>query len=154
MSLIHRTLVFVFCSIVPILNGCKGYAVTVNEQPVYTPSPLPALKAIADANLAGCVEQTAMDQEIRQAGDLERLICTNGGIKSLAGIEQFGNLKQLDLSHNRLTRIEPLYTLAQLRELRLQDNPELSCGDVETLAALRGDQLSIERPRQCRQGEG
>lgn len=149
MTLIHRTLIFAICSCLPVLNGCNGYAVTVNQQPVYAPPPLPSLDAIADPNLANCIEQTTADKEIRRAEDLEQLICTYGGIESLAGIEQFKNLRQLDLSHNQLTRIEPLLKLPKLTELRLADNPGLSCGDVKTLVALREDQISIERPQHC-----
>jgi hypothetical protein len=145
----HRIFVFFICSCCAFLNGCGRYDVTVNQQPVYQPKPLPALLTITDANLAVCVEQTMRDRQIVQADDLTQLACSYGGIENLAGMEQFSKLQQLDLSHNMLSRVEELFKLPRLRDLRLEGNPDLSCADLNTLATLRED-LKITRPQHCR----
>lgn len=145
----HRTLFFVFCSFCSLLFGCKGYEVTINQQPVYTPPTVASLEGIADDNLAHCINQTLADQDISRAAQLKRLICTKAGIEDLTGIEQLEGLEQLDLSHNALERITPLLMLKQLTLVRLKDNPELSCSDLEQLVQLRGKDMELEKPAHC-----
>jgi hypothetical protein len=148
----HRAFVFAICSFLALLIGCSGYAVTVNEQTVHTPSPTVAvaLDQIPDRNLLNCIEQTLSDKRILDPAQLFVLVCTNAGIASLAGLQQFSNLRQLDLSNNELTRVEVLYKLPRLSYVDLEDNPELSCADVKTLAALPREGLEVKQPSHCR----
>lgn len=145
----HRTLFFVFCSFCALLFGCAGYEVTINEQPVYTPTTVVSLEEIADDNLAECINQTLADQKISDPTQLKRLMCTNAGIDDLAGIEQLEGLEELDLNRNALERVTPLLMLRQLRLVRLTNNPDLSCADVEQLREVRGDNLELQEPAHC-----
>ncbi|MEX1033273.1 MAG: leucine-rich repeat domain-containing protein [Cellvibrionaceae bacterium] len=146
----RRTFVCAICSISVMLIGCSGYAITVNEQPVQRPRPLLDPGELADQNLANCLDQTIADRGIRRAEQLNQLVCRYGGIETLVGLEQFSELKQLDLSHNKLTSLEPLYHLAKLEILHLEGNPHLSCGELDTLATLYEAQLTISASEHCR----
>lgn len=144
----NRTLAFALCSFSALFAGCADYAVTVNQQPVYTPSPA-VVENMADENLARCIQQTAADQSASSLTDLKRLVCTSAGIKDLAGIEQLENLEELDLSSNNLERATPLQMLRRLRWLRLGGNPDLSCADLEQLTKSRGEELIVSKPQHC-----
>lgn len=146
----HRTLVFAICSGCAVLIGCSGYAVTVNQRPVWRPPPILPMADIDDPNLATCVEQILIDQQVTEASELRRVVCTNAGIQDLAGLEQFNKLAQLDLSHNELRSVEALSGLPELNYLRVEGNPDLPCGELDSLAAQRGDRLEIDAPRHCR----
>ncbi|MCW8194314.1 leucine-rich repeat domain-containing protein [Proteobacteria bacterium 005FR1] len=115
-----------------------------------TPSPAVAVEQIADLNLRNCVEQTLSDKRIPAPGELSSLICTHAGIESLVGLEQFSNLQQIDFGDNALTRVEVLYELPALRYVNLEGNPQLSCADVKTLAALPREGLEVVQPEHCR----
>jgi hypothetical protein len=146
----HRAPVFAICSFLALLNGCSETAVTFNEQVVHRPEATVAFERIADPNLLNCIEQTISDKRILEPGELTALICTNAGIESLGGLEQFRNLQQIDLSDNALTRVEVLYELPLLSYVNLEGNPELSCADVKTLAALPREDLEVVQPEHCR----
>lgn len=145
----NRTLVFAFCSFCLTLSSCAGYGVTINEQPVYTPTVAISLEDIADDNLTHCINQTLADQRITDAAQLKRLMCTSAGIDDLAGIEQLEGLEQLDLSDNDLQRVRPLLMLRHLTHVRLGNNPRVSCQDLEQLVALRGEVLKLDKPAHC-----
>lgn len=121
--------------IIALLAGC-GYAVSVNDNVVYTPPKLFTGQHITDKNLAACVEQTILDQEITEARNLKRLNCTNAGISSLAGLEIFAGLEELNLADNALQNIEELKHLAQLRVLILTNNSLQNVAPLLTLLKL------------------
>lgn len=145
----NRTLAFALCSFSALLGGCADYAVTINQQPVYAPSPAVSVEDIADKNLARCIQQTVADQAATSLADLKRLVCTSAGIDDLTGIEQLEGLEELDLSSNSLEQVTPLEMLRHLRRLRLSNNPALNCQGLERLAALRGHSLDTLKPQHC-----
>lgn len=146
----HRAFTAAFCSGCLALHACSGYKVTLNEQPVNAPADLVSSEGIADHRLAACVDQTIADQKIIEAQALTRLRCSYAGISSLAGLGQFEQLRELDLSNNVLRRVEILYRLEDLVYVDLQGNAELSCADVKTLAALPREGLEVKQPEHCR----
>lgn len=137
------------CSATLGLAGCSGTAVTLNDQPVHTPTPLLVLENIPDRNLVGCIEQTLADQRIRTLDQLRTLVCSSAGIESLAGLEQLKQLRQLDLHDNALTRIEAVFDLRKLVYLNVEGNPRLSCADLKMLESLRGEDLEVRAPAHC-----
>ncbi len=104
------------------LSACANYDVTLNEKVVYSPPRLFMDFSFADKALQNCVEQTITDQHITKPEQLTRLICTNGEIKNVKGIELFTELRQLNLSNNLLQNIDTLARLPVLQNLALTAN--------------------------------
>lgn len=134
--------------IISLLAGC-GYAVSVNDNVVYTPPTLFSGQRIADKNLATCVEQTILDQAITEARALKRLNCTSAGISSLTGLEVFVGLEELNLADNTLQNIEELQQLAQLRVLVLTNNSLQSVAPILTLLKLYSLDLAGNTKLSC-----
>jgi len=160
-------------SLVVLIEGCKSYSVSLNNNILYTPLPLFNDFAIADAHLSSCIEQTIADEKITKAEDLKQLNCSHAGINSLAGLEKFYRLEQLNLAENtlqsiaplrnfsqlqvlilrknNLTSAEPLLGLLALRELDISENAKLACGDLKQLAAnFNKADLKLVLPEQCK----
>lgn len=133
-------------SLVFALFGCERYAVTLNQQPVYTPPPLYSDFTVSDPALADCLKQTITDRKIARLEQLTSLTCRHAGLKSVAGIEHFSSLRELDVSHNQLREAQTLAKLPQLRLLKINDNPDLQC---DSLAPLTQKELQITRPAHC-----
>ena len=153
-----------------LLAGCQGYEVSVNDRQVYSPTPLYTGFQTADHNLQQCIDQHIEDQRITRAGQLLRLRCSHAGISSLAGIEHFAALTELDLSDNKLQDIvpvtqlgrlvhlnlannrisdaDPLLALVNLQTLDVQGNPEIACDTVMQLA--QSQNINPALPRHCR----
>jgi Leucine-rich repeat (LRR) protein len=156
------------CSL--MLTACADYSFHINEQTVYTPPPLFKDYKLADRALHRCMEQTIKDNNVTAAEQLSRLNCSSAGIESLAGLERFRHIRELNLANNQLTDVEPLRQLSRLevlilRENQLQsaapllnlvrlvradlsDNPEVPCGDARQLAAQTEGTVIL--PEQCR----
>ncbi len=128
-----------------LVTGCDRYAVTLNQQPIYTPKAIYSGYQITDPALASCVKLTLGETKITQPEQLEALNCSFAGITDLSGIERFSQLKTVNLSNNQLTDIKALLFLGELRQVNLSDNPSLSCVDVKALAELLSD-ASIAAP--------
>jgi Leucine-rich repeat (LRR) protein len=128
------------------LFGCERYAITLNEQPIYTPAPLYSDYTVVDEALADCLKQTIADKKITRAEQLITLTCRHTGLRSLSGLEHFRALQELDLSHNQLQQAQTLAHLPQLRVLKINDNPNLLC---ESLAPLTQKELKITLPSHC-----
>jgi Leucine-rich repeat (LRR) protein len=132
--------------------GCTQldrYDITINDVTVYEPNPLLAVEAIEDLALERCLQQTLTDAKANELNSLESVNCSDAGIASLAGLEQFNGIRSLKLSGNairnllvleRLTELEqlwldnnnivdpiPVLRIPSLRRLDLADNPKLQC---------------------------
>lgn len=113
--------------------ACSGYQFKLNNHVLYNPPPVFTGYKVADKALHGCIAQTIADRKITKASQLKSLACTNAGIRTLAGIETFTDLKAIDLDHNAITDIAPLAKLTRLTELHLAHN---AIRDVSALTAL------------------
>lgn len=129
-----------------LLFGCERYAITLNQQPVYTPPPLYSEFSVADSALKDCLKQTIADQNITRVEQLISLTCRHTGLNSIAGLAHFSALQELDISHNQLHDVKELAKLKQLKSLKLSGNVFLSCDEI---AALRHDGLTIVPPTHC-----
>ncbi|WP_331353126.1 leucine-rich repeat domain-containing protein [Cellvibrio sp. UBA7671] len=170
----HSKSLLLFCGLVTSLltAGCKNYSVSVNENIVYTPPSIFKDYQITDAKLRDCVEQTIYDLHITSAEDLTRLNCSNAGIKSLAGLDKFFALKELNLADNQIADISeieqlgrlerlvltnntiknpaPLLHLLHLTQLHLAKNPLMTCKDLKQLQQnLNNQKLDFISPEQC-----
>lgn len=133
-------------SLAATLFGCERYAVTLNQQPVYTPPPLYHDFAVADQALRDCIKQTIVDKNVVRVEQLTALTCRHAGLTSLEGLEHFAFIEQLDLSHNQLVDAQVLAKLPQLKTLKIQENTALRC---DTLAGLAEAGVHIAAPAHC-----
>lgn len=170
----HNKSLLLFCVLVTSLltAGCKNYSISVNENVVYTPPSIFKDYQLADTQLRDCVEQTIIDLQITRAEDLTQLNCSNAGIKSLAGLDKFFALKELNLADNQLTDISeigklgrlekvvltnnkiknpaPLLQLLHLTQLHLDNNSQMTCKDLQQLQHnLQNQKLYLILPKQC-----
>lgn len=121
-----------------VLSSCANYDVTLNEKVVYSP-PRPFVDfSLADKALHNCVQQTITDQGITKPEQLTQLVCTNGNIRSVEGIELFSGLQQLNLSNNSLQNISALASLPALQNLSLAANKIITVKPLlESIALLK-----------------
>ncbi|MDO3386501.1 leucine-rich repeat domain-containing protein [Gilvimarinus sp. SDUM040013] len=155
-----------------ILAACSGYEVSFNDNVLYTPKELLKDVEVADRNLELCIVQTIKDEKITNVAQLTRLRCTHAGIVSLAGLERFYALTELDLSDNEITDIEvlerlgkltmllldgnnireaaPLLRLLKLTELTLGENEQLACEELNKVETqIKQNNGTIEYPLHC-----
>jgi Leucine-rich repeat (LRR) protein len=124
-----------------LVAGCERYAVTLNQQPIYTPKVIYSGYQIADAALSNCVKLTLAEAKVTKPEQLETLNCSFAGVTDLSGIELFSQLKTINLNSNQLTDIKALLFLSELRQVNLTENPSLSCIDVAALNELLKDAI-------------
>lgn len=140
--------IFLF-SMTTALFACERYAVTLNQQPVYTPPPLYSDFSVADKALMDCIKQTIIDNKVMRVEQLTALTCRHAGLTSLTGVEHFAFIQQLDLSHNQLGDIQVLTKLPALKTLKIQENPDLECA---TLTMLTQKGVQVTAPTHCPRG--
>ena len=155
-----------------LVTGCAElgqYDITVNDVTVYEPSAPYSVNGIEDPALAACLTQSLLDIGARAATDLVALNCSDAGIQSLAGLEQFTQIQSMKLSSNnirnllvleRLTVLHqlwlddnevvdpiPVLRMTNLKELNLAGNPHLQCPTREEFPRY----LSVTLPDHCPQ---
>lgn len=153
-----------------VLVSCSQlseYDVMLNNVTVYQAARPNQIQPIEDAALETCLRQLLVDQRTNQTTDLTAANCSDAGIRSLAGIEQFTALRSLKLSGNairnlvvleRLEQLEqlwlnrndvvdpiPMLRLTSLRELDLTDNPLLQCPAADETPLV----LKLSLPEHC-----
>jgi len=166
-------------SILTCLKACNKYSVTLNDQSIYQPQPLFNDYQISDPHLHACVAQTISDKAITAAIQLQRLICTNAGIKDLVGLEVFSQLQELNFNDNALNNLKGIDRLSKLTRLSLKNNqlghasellllqnliylditrnPQLDCNNLQQLNNNQTQQTHTNKqkiefylPKQCR----
>lgn len=128
-----------------LLAGCQRYAVSINEQPVYTPPILFSDFLLLDPQLSACVEQTITDQQIEDPEQLKELNCSSAGALRLGGIEVFEALQSVNLRGNALVELSPLLELPKLETLYLDAEVQ----DCSTLESLRAEGVIVEGGLNC-----
>ena len=153
------------------VTGCAElgqYDITVNNVTVYKPPALFTVRGVKDSALTACLTQSLLDVDARIATDLVSLNCSDAGIESLTGLEQFTQIQSLKLSGNdirnllvleRLTALKllwldnndvvdpiPVLRMTGLKELNLAGNPSLQCPDPENVPR----HLSLNLPNHCK----
>ena len=144
------------------------YDITVNNVTVYEPSAAYTVSGIEDPALTACLTQSLLDIDARMATDLVSLNCSDAGIRSLAGLEQFTQIQSMKLSSNdirnllvleRLNALKqlwldnndvvdpiPVLRMTGLKELNLAGNPCLQCPDPKDVPR----HLSLNLPNHCK----
>lgn len=168
-SVAHSLRILMILMTAATLGACSGYAVSINDNPVYNPPTLFTDFRLPDPALHDCVQQTIEDQEVTQATQLTQLNCSSAGIESLEGLATFNALQAISLNDNQLeqvdalkalTRLEilllrdneissatPMLSLLRLKELDLRGNGTLGCGDAQQLA--QHSEGKVRLPEHC-----
>lgn len=118
-SLIARPLLL---GLLFILAGCSRYSVSLNDNVVYEPPSLFSEFLVQDPALSSCIKSTIAENNIHSAEQLHRLVCPAGSIATLDGIELFDQIEYLGLAGNRLISLAPIAALTQLKQVDLSDN--------------------------------
>jgi Leucine-rich repeat (LRR) protein len=118
---------------VVLLSGCANYAVTLNNKSIITPTVLYQTKKIIDNAFNECVEQTIIDQQIKDPQTLRTIDCGHAGIEKLDGIQQFAALSEVRFQNNNLTSLTPLFFLDELTLVDLHNNTNIDCADLRQL---------------------
>ena len=118
---------------VVLLSGCANYAVTLNNKSIITPTVLYQTKKIIDNAFNECVEQTIIDQQIKDPQTLRTIDCGHAGIEKLDGIQQFFALSEVRFQNNNLTSLTPLFFLDELTLVDLHNNTNIECADLRQL---------------------
>lgn len=125
-----------------VITGCGGGTsannsaqqdspVLSDELPVAITYEKINFSAITDENLANCLKEN----EITHTG-VQVLVCADKDIQSLDGIEQFSNLRVVNLSQNNIRTIQPLAKLKRLFALDISANKLEDLNGIEQLPKL------------------
>lgn len=164
-----RLRLILIATLILTVYGCGDYTWTLNEQVMYGPPGLFRDFRVEDPALQTCLDQAIIDAEIREARQLDTLVCSDAGIASLAGIEVFAGLRRISFDNNRisdaetlallprlellhlrgnqLAGLEPLVCAQSLGEIALAGNEGLDCVDLEYLEDC--GITVIDRPAHC-----
>ena len=135
-----------------LISGCAQldqYDITVNNVTVYEPAPIIKVENVADAALRGCLQQTALDLEATTPLALKILNCSEAGIQSLDGLEQFSALSSIKLSSNQIRNLLVLERLESLEQLWLDNNDIVDPVPVLRMTTLRTLNLTDNPALQC-----
>ena len=135
-----------------LVTGCAElgqYDITVNDVTVYEPSAPYSVNGIEDPALAACLTQSLLDIGARAATDLVALNCSDAGIQSLAGLEQFTQIQSMKLSSNNIRNLLVLERLTVLHQLWLDDNDVVDPIPVLRMTNLKELNLAGNPHLQC-----
>jgi Leucine-rich repeat (LRR) protein len=90
-----------------------------------------------------------LDIDARAAADLLALNCSDAGIQSLAGLEQFTQIQSMKLSSNDIRNLLVLERLTTLRQLWLDDNDVVDPIPVLRMTNLKALYLTGNPRLQC-----
>lgn len=135
-----------------LLTGCGQlgqYDITVNDVTVYEPPAPFKVDGIDDAALAACLQQTVTDLAANGAEEVITLNCSDAGIQSLSGLEQFTQIRTIKLSGNNIRNLLELERLPQLEQLLLDQNDVVDPIPVLRITGLRTLNLAGNVRLQC-----
>lgn len=135
------------------LNACsfKPYAISVNENLVYSPSGVIVEEVFDDPGLQGCVNNFLNNNPDLSLDTITQLSCTDSGITSLIGVRSLPKLTMLDVSNNNITDLSPVIYLRNLRLLRIANNSLRNITSLNNLNLLNFIDLSGNEQLSCRQ---
>jgi Leucine-rich repeat (LRR) protein len=132
-TMFNKLIYLVF--LIPLTTACSfnPYAISVNDNVVYSPSGNIIEEVVRDPGLQGCINAYLNNNAEATLETISQLSCTDAGITSLIGLNNIPNLSLLDVSNNRITDLSPVIYLENLRILRIANN---SLRDISTLSSL------------------
>ncbi len=100
----------------------------------------------SDARFQNCLSSNYREAEV---ATLNNLNCSNYNISSIFGLEQLANLRQIDLSNNRIVNLSPLDTFspAAITNINLSGNDTALCHQLDRLQQRYPGVISV--PDKC-----
>ena len=105
--------------------------------------------ASGDAAEATSEDFGVFDVDALAAADLAALNCSDAGIQSLTGLEQFTQIQSMKLSSNNIRNLLIIERLTALRQLWLDDNDVVDPIPVLRMTALKELNLAGNLRLQC-----
>ncbi len=138
---------------IPLLNACSfnPYAISVNDNVLYSPTGNIIEEVVRDPGLQGCINAYLNNNLEESLETISQLSCNDAGITSLIGLNNLPNLSLLDVSNNRITDLSPVIYLDDLRVLRITDNSIRDISTLFNLSLLNFIDLSGNNLISCRQ---
>ena len=133
-------------------TGCAElgrYDITGNNVTVYKPSAPFTVSGVKDSALTACLTQSLLDIDARMATDLVSLNCSDAGIESLTGLEQFTQIQSMKLSSNEIRNLLVLEKLTVLKQLWLDNNDVVDPIPVLRMTGLKELNLAGNPHLQC-----
>ncbi len=136
-----------------LLCACNinPYAISVNNNVLYSPSGDIPEEVVEDPGLQGCINNYLNDNPDASLQTISQLSCTDASISSLIGLNNILNISLLDLSNNSIVDISPLIYLENLRVLRIANNSIRNISTLSNLNLLNFLDLSGNEQIPCRQ---
>ena len=136
-----------------LLNACSfnPYAISVNNNVLYSPSGIIIEEVVEDPGLHGCINNYLDDNPDARLETISQLSCTDAGISSLLGLDNIPNLNLLDVSNNLIIDLSPVIYLEDLRVLRIANNAVRNINTLSNLSLLNFIDLSGNDQIPCRQ---
>jgi len=138
-----------------ILTACSinPYAISVNNNVLYSPSGKIIDKVIEDPGLQACINNYLNENPDVMLENISQLSCTDAEISSLIGLNNMPNLSLLDVSNNKIVDLSPVMFLENLRVLRIANNSIRNVSTLSELSLLNFIDLSGNDQIPCRQLE-
>lgn len=136
-----------------LVSACNlnPYAISVNDNILYSPSGVIIEETVEDPGLQGCINSYLNDNPESTLETISQLSCTEAGITSLIGLNNIPNLGLLDLSNNNISDLSPLIYLENLRVLRIANNSIRNINTLFNLNLLNFIDLSGNNSISCSQ---
>ena len=135
------------------LTACSfnPYAISVNNNVLYSPSGNIIEEVVEDPGLQGCINNYLNENPDASLETISQLSCTDAGIISLIGLNNIPNLSLLDISNNRIIDLSPVIYLENLRVLRIANNSIRNINALSDLSLLNFIDISGNDQISCRQ---
>ena len=147
-----KKIIYLLIATLPI-NACSfnPYAISVNENILYSPSGNIIEEVVDDPGLQACINSYLNNNPDSTLDSISQLSCTEAGITSLIGLNNVPNLNLLDVSNNNIIDLSPVIYLSNLRVLRIANNSIRNINTLSNLSLLNFIDLSGNSSISCRQ---
>lgn len=149
--MIKKLLYLFFATVLMAACNINPYAISVNNNVLYSPSGNIIEEVVEDPALQGCINNYLNSNPDIELSEISQLSCTDAGIISLIGLNNLPSLSLLDLSNNNIVDLSPVIYLENLRVLRIANNSIRNISTLSNMNLLNFIDLSGNNLIPCRQ---
>ena len=137
------------CLVTTLFSACADYSVSLNTNEVYTPPTLIANYTISDRELKECIRSAVKENQVTNVKALHSLICPEGNIADLTGLDVFVGLKSLGLAGNKISNLDELSKLRELSQIDLSNNKIVDVYALRSITSLKRVDLRGNKEFNC-----